>query len=130
MRAASAVALTGAAAGSAGAAARMIMVVSLTRGGAVARSGGVGARRAEAAEVDGDQVARAVAGGGRLVGVGCARLGGGRFAGGGGGLGGLAPADARLGVAGGGQLGVLALADAGLGFAVGEDLAEVAAHGV
>src|SRR4051794_27693653 len=99
MRAGSADALSGAAGGWAGAEMAIEVIAFL--------SGGVGAGRAESAEVDGDQFAVAVA-----VGCGLAtgrrrRVGGGRF-------GGLR-----------GQLGALALADAGLGFAVGEDPAEV-----
>src|SRR3954454_20394692 len=102
MRAASAVALSGAAGGWAGAE-RAIEVMASSLGG-------VGAGRPETAEVDGDQFAVAI---GRGLATGRRRrVGGGRFAG------------LR------GQLGVLALADAGLGFAVGEELSEVAADGV
>src|SRR4051812_15001924 len=114
MRAASAVALTAAASGCA--AVRVVMVGSLRSARSAEGSGGVRAGRAEAAEVDGDQFAGAVAVGlarrGRRGDVGRGRVDDGGFAG-------------RRG-----QLGVLALADAGLGLAVGEDLAEVAADGV
>src|SRR3954468_2067688 len=104
MRAASAVALSGAAAGWAGAEGAIEVMAFL--------SGGVRAGRAEAAEVDSDQFAGAVAVGRVFAAGRRRRFGRGRFAG----------RD--------GQLRVLALADTGLGFAVGEDLAEVAADGV